>query len=89
MKWEFGSIERPRLEVEASKENVTSAGEKSTKKKNSSSAAQATDSPQPKRTESRPDTPSAHQLYQGSELSEFVDASGDWSNDDILGWELD
>jgi len=86
MKWEFGSIERPRLGAKAPKEKAS--GEKSMKK-NSSFAARATDSPRPKRTESQPGTPSAHQLYQGSELSEFVDAIGDWSNDNILGWELD
>lgn len=84
MKGEFGSIERPKLELEAPKLV------KSLSRKLSKGSPRATDSPKPKRTESpEPSSAKAQQLYHGAELSEFVDASGDWSNEDILGWEFD
>lgn len=84
MKGEFGSIERPKLELEAPKLV------KSLSRKLSKGPSRATDSPKPKRTESpAPTSAKAHQLYQEADLSEFVDASGDWFNDDISGWESD
>ncbi|ONK76653.1 uncharacterized protein A4U43_C03F30620 [Asparagus officinalis] len=34
-------------------------------------------------------TARGYSFYHGTDLSEFVDASGDWTNEDILGWEYD
>ncbi|ONK77001.1 uncharacterized protein A4U43_C02F2090 [Asparagus officinalis] len=83
MRREFGSVERPKLELE-----IPKLARRLSRRRLAKGLSNASDSPKPKRSES-PFSAKAHQLYQGAELAEFVDASGDWSNDETLGWEFD
>lgn len=84
---EFGCIERPNFDMEIPTEKSASSVERLSK--SFSKIKSAIETPRSSRKYETPKSAKSGQLYQGAELSEFVDASGDWSNEDILGWEFD
>lgn len=92
MKSEFGSIEKPRIEADAPPKERPSFPRTFSRRKSAKDLFH-TISLEPLRSRSPGGSPAQAQLlYEGAELSEFVDATGDWSieaTEDIVGWEVD